>query len=410
MKKLLLFAILCTCSISIFAQAKATTHKVAKGESLYAIAKKYHVTIAAIEKANNITGETKLKLGQNLNIPASSAAADTKSKTATTAADKKTDKPKPAADKSTTAAPKAAVKTDKKSTTAPKADAKAEKKPATPAAKPTQVRAANDNPSSHTVAKGESLYSLARLYGVSVRHLREANNMSDDAALKVGQKLAIPAKNPEADYKPAPGEAKKVEEKAVTAADDARQPGREYLSNDNEPVKKAEPKTEIKEPTPAKAEPTPVKVTEEKPSSPVVTDKPKEIIKEEKAPEAKEPKSPPAEPIKNTNVAPSDYVTVFNEYATKGGKKVVYRGIGSFLKSENPGNQYLALYNYADMGAILKVTNLMSKQAIYVKVIGKVSAADAQNEIILKVSSEAASQLKVSEDKFLVEVTGYNQQ
>jgi LysM repeat protein len=391
MKKLLLFAILCTCSISIFAQAKATTHKVAKGESLYAIAKKYHVTVAAIEKANNITGETKLKLGQNLSIPASSATADTKPKATTTTADKKTDKPKPTADKSATT-----VKPDaKKPTTAPKADAKADKKPATPAAKPAQTRAANDNPSSHTVAKGESLYSLARLYAVSVRHLREANNMSDDAALKVGQRLNIPSKNPEADYKPAPAEAKKIEE---------------YLSNDNEPVKKAEPKTEIKEPAPVKAEPTPVKVTDEKPSSPVVTDKPKEIIKEEKAPEAKEPKSPPAEPLKNTNVAPSDYVTVFNEYAAKGAKKVVYRGIGSFLKSENPGNQYLALYNYADMGAILKVTNLMSKQAIYVKVIGKVSAADAQNEIILKVSSEAASQLKVSEDKFLVEVTGYNQQ
>jgi hypothetical protein len=50
----------------------------------------------------------------------------------------------------------------------------------------------------------------------------------------------------------------------------------------------------------------------------------------------------------------------------------------------------------------------MSKQAIYVKVIGKIPASDAQSDIILKVSAEAASQLKVSEDKFLVEVTGYS--
>lgn len=399
MKKLLLLAILCTCSVFIYAQAKATTHKVAKGESLYAIAKKYHVTVAAIEKANNITGETKLKPGQSLTIPAASATAD-KTKTTATPADKKSDK-KPVADKSTTVTPKADVKTDKKPTTAPRSDAKVEKKPVVPANKPVQARTANDNPSSHTVAKGESLYSLARLYGVSVRHLREANNMSDDAALKVGQKLNIPSKNPEADYKPAMTEEKKVEEKQVVKPE-ASQPGREYMANDNGPVKKVEARNEIKDPTP-------VKVTEEKPTAPVVTDKPKEIIKEEKAPEPKETKSVPAEPIKNTNVSPSEYAAVFNDYGAKGGKKVVYRGIGSFLKSENPGNQFLALYNFADMGAILKVTNLMSKQAIYVKVIGKVSAADAQNEIILKVSSEAASQLKVSEDKFLVEVTGYNQ-
>ena len=49
----------------------------------------------------------------------------------------------------------------------------------------------------------------------------------------------------------------------------------------------------------------------------------------------------------------------------------------------------------------------MSKQFVYVRVVGKVPAADMQNDIILKVSSEAADKLKVSEDKFLVEVTGY---
>jgi len=68
------------------------------------------------------------------------------------------------------------------------------------------------------------------------------------------------------------------------------------------------------------------------------------------------------------------------------------------------------LYNYADMGSIVKVTNLMSKETIYVKIIGKVPASDNEKDVILKVSSEAANKLKVSEDKFLLEVTGYNGQ
>ena len=77
------------------------------------------------------------------------------------------------------------------------------------------------------------------------------------------------------------------------------------------------------------------------------------------------------------------------------------------MKAENQGGQYVALYNYAVKGSILKVTNLMSKQFVYVRVVGKVPTADTENDIILKVSSEAADKLKVSEDKFLVEVTGY---
>jgi hypothetical protein len=114
--------------------------------------------------------------------------------------------------------------------------------------------------------------------------------------------------------------------------------------------------------------------------------------------------------MKNGNTDPNNYAATFDQYNDSGKKKVIYRGIGMFMQSDNPGNQYLALYNYADMGSIVKVTNLMSKETIYVKVIGKVPASDNEKDVILKVSTEAANKLKVSEDKFLLEVTGYNGQ
>ena len=50
-------------------QAKATTHKVKSGENLSTIAKKYGVTVAALKKANNMTGDA-LRAGQSLKIPA----------------------------------------------------------------------------------------------------------------------------------------------------------------------------------------------------------------------------------------------------------------------------------------------------------------------------------------------------
>jgi len=45
----------------------------------------------------------------------------------------------------------------------------------------------------HVVAKGETLTSIARHYQVSVNSLLRANHISKQATLQVGQKLVIPA-------------------------------------------------------------------------------------------------------------------------------------------------------------------------------------------------------------------------
>ena len=334
--------VLCVVTSLGQSSGKMTQHIVTRGETLFSIAKKYHVTVDALEKANKALGhDVKIKLGQTINIP-------TTSKVET--------KPKP------------------------------ESKSVASKPTPTATVSHADKSSSHTVAKGESLYSLSKTYDVTVNQLKEANHLGADSKLSIGQTIIIPSKNLEAMYVPAPKEAK-AEPKHQEVQ--SSQPGREYIPNDNAPTKPSEP---------------PVRVKEEKPAATIQSDQAKEP-KTESVPESK-PSAP--DPMKVTSVPPSEYTSVFSSYEGSGKKKVMYRGIASFLKSENPGNQYLALYNFAEMGAILKVTNLMSKQSIYVKVIGKIPAADTQSDIILKVSAEAASQLKVSEDKFLVEVTGYS--
>ena len=47
---------------------------------------------------------------------------------------------------------------------------------------------------SHEVLKGETLYSISRKHGISVAELCSANNMTEKDTLKVGQKLTIPGK------------------------------------------------------------------------------------------------------------------------------------------------------------------------------------------------------------------------
>jgi hypothetical protein len=45
----------------------------------------------------------------------------------------------------------------------------------------------------HLVAKGETLTSIARQYKLSVNSLTKANNIAKEATLRVGQKLIIPS-------------------------------------------------------------------------------------------------------------------------------------------------------------------------------------------------------------------------
>ena len=46
--------------------------------------------------------------------------------------------------------------------------------------------------SSHTVARGETLTSIAKMYNVSVSELQKYNHIENDRKLQIGQTLAIP--------------------------------------------------------------------------------------------------------------------------------------------------------------------------------------------------------------------------
>jgi|GEM_PF-1926381 len=398
MPKLLIILLFIYVSSIAIAQSKSTavSHEVEKGETLYSISKKYHVTIEAIQNVNGLGTSLKLKIGQKLAIPVSSATVS-ETKTEKTAA-------------SATKTPSTEVKPIKQ-------QSKQEAQTATPGSM---------NASVHIVEKGETVYGISKANGLTVKQLRDANHLSEDMKIKLGQELIIPSKNQEAMYKPEskePVPGPKPTPKPVPVAATTEQ-GREYLKSEPAPVVKKEPAKQevVLSPKPVEQKPTQPVAKVEKPQEtthdenpfigrPTEATKPAPVgsAKSRITEEAK-PTPIPANVIKNENADPNNYAALFNQYSSSGKKKVIYRGIGMFMQSDNPGNQFLALYNYADMGSIVKVTNLMSKETIYVKVIGKVPASDNEKDVILKVSSEAANKLKVSEDKFLLEVTGFSEQ
>lgn len=129
-------------------------HIVGAGESLNAIAQFYGVTEAQLIQINGITNPNVLYVGQEILITAPNPAS-----------------PAP------TAVP----------TSAPAA-------PAPTAAPVVEVAAANPNPEGikHTIARGETLFSIANRYGVDMASIQAVNNISSPSLIYAGQVLTIP--------------------------------------------------------------------------------------------------------------------------------------------------------------------------------------------------------------------------
>ncbi|MBX3750869.1 MAG: LysM peptidoglycan-binding domain-containing protein [Opitutaceae bacterium] len=120
-----------------------STYTVARGDSLWSIAKTHRLTVTELADANNLSTGATLRLGQKLIIPNQPAGA----------------------------APAA---------TPPPAVA------AAPAPKPSAESV------THVVKAGETLGAIARKYQVTVGEIATANNITDPAKIRPGRELIIP--------------------------------------------------------------------------------------------------------------------------------------------------------------------------------------------------------------------------
>jgi LysM repeat protein len=150
-------------------QETQTTYNVVAGDTLRRIASKFNTSIASLEKANNLTSTSILKVGQTLIIGSSAKSA--------TAAPQSTESIAKAPPAPTVVAKAPSVK-------APAVQEKSE-------AQPLEKTQTSDE-KSYVVAKGDNPYSLAKKFNISQAALMKANHIDDPKKLKIGQKLIIP--------------------------------------------------------------------------------------------------------------------------------------------------------------------------------------------------------------------------
>lgn len=119
---------------NISSPATAGTHRVVKGETLFSLAKRYHVSVQELMSWNHLSSPSALKVGQELRIHSSGGNV--------------------------------------------RSSAPITKKP-------------SKSSTYHSVRKGDTLYSVARHYRQSVSNLAKWNGLRKSARLKVGQKLRV---------------------------------------------------------------------------------------------------------------------------------------------------------------------------------------------------------------------------
>ncbi len=281
--------------------AQLIRHQVTAKETIFSVARKYGVGVSKIKQAN--AGLNTLQVGQVILVPMGAA---TVSKTP------KTNVAKPSVPKGNRVL--------------------VSSQPIGPALFDSQGNGV------HQVDSKQTLFSIARQYGISVDELKKWNNLPDNNVHN-NQTLIVKPHEPNS----------KSNASVVLA-----------------PVK------------PVKPESTAVVTT------PVVVARPATVSSE------------------NTVTNPVDNAASTTPRQTF--SRVTESGLAELISEGRSGNKYLALHKTAPVGSFITVRNLMNNQAVSVRVIGKLPEIGTNEKVVVKVSKRAYQRLGALDKRFMVEV------
>jgi len=275
-------------------------HRVTPGETLSALSRRYRVSLDQLN-ASNPQIKNGLGIGQIVFVP------------------------RPAAGKATAAVPT--------------------KAPATAGAAAAVVV-----PARYTVARGETLFGIARRFQLTPDDIIKLNKLPASGTVRVGQQLLLTA--PEAS---AP---------AASAT----------LTPKPAPVR------------PMEVENVPVPAVAKTPSVPA--DKPAQIAT-----------VTTAAPVEKEREEREDRTP---SRASEVLARVVETGLGASI-DKSITDKYLALHKTAPVGTIMQVRNAMNGQSVYVRVIGKLPDTGENNNILVRLSPRAVQKLGTADSRFRVE-------
>ncbi len=239
---------------------------------------------------------------------------------------------------------------------------------------PVLTKAATPNQSgNHTVQKGETLYSIARQYGISVDDLKRLNNITENE-ISLGQNLVVSSKSVLAKVP------KQLDIKSVSSTHTVA----------------------VKETLYSIARQYGVTVSQLKEWNNLSSDE----LKLGSMIYVVRPTFNAGSQVTNAPSSVTTSATLQVSEKVIGTDEVKELGMAELLAGTEGNRKYLAQHRTIKAGTILKVHNTVNNQEVFVRITGTLPAyADA--DVIMRISKSAYDRLGATEAKFKVEVTYY---
>lgn len=235
----------------------------------------------------------------------------------------------------------------------------------------------------HKVAAGETLFSIAQAYEVTVDEIRQWNNLSG-SALSVGQEIIVKkgfgSTTPVVSSVPA-GKGLHIVLAKETMFSISKQYGItvQQLKDWN------------------KLEGNEISIGQEL----IVSQASHEAVAPAVVPVASDVKKAPVLP------AIEKEQTIRISESVKNSDEITQTGLAELIEGTEGNRKYLALHRTAAVGTILKVKNEMNNREVFVRVMGKLPDTSLTDRLVIKISKSAYDRLGAIDSRFRVEVTYY---
>ncbi len=232
----------------------------------------------------------------------------------------------------------------------------------------------------HTLTEKQTLYSLARFYGLGIQDLYDYNpSISKDQIISVGQKVRIPIPN------------RAILRYPTTNFDPSQYAKLYYKVRPRETLFKIA-KRNFKMPVDT------IKARNRLTSNTIHTNQILHLgwININGIPDS----------LQGLYVSPQAKRNIYlkDQFSYKKGKLHVERGAGAWQKNGSLNKGMYVLHRKARRGDVIAITNLMNKRTIYAKVLTKFPLGAYSSEVVVVMSSEVATLLGAKDSRFFVEV------
>jgi LysM repeat protein len=264
----------------------------------------------------------------------------------------------------------------------------------------------------HTVAAKETMFSISKIYNVSIDEIKQWNNLTDNG-LSIGQQLVIKkaGNTSNAGVQPPPTVSAKKGVHIVAAKETMFSISKQYgitlqqlkdwnkLEGNDISIGQ-----ELVVAPPAAGEqtkqPAVVQTTPQTNSTPPVTQSNTPAVTETKK------DVPASTPTATTKVETAPQTVRISE-SVKNSDEVLQTGLAELIEGTAGNRKYLALHRTAPVGTIMKVRNEMNNREVFVRVMGKLPDTAMTDKLVIKISKSAYDRLGAIDPRFRVEVTYY---